>query len=90
MPPPQDSSGLGGLAPEFHGATPWVIDMGDAQRVAHAAQMSANAEKTRAEAAEIRGRNRWDKFWYGLACGVAGGLTFVTGFISGAVYWATR
>jgi hypothetical protein len=78
------------MPPEFHGATPWVIDMDDAQRKAHAEQMSANAEKTRAEADDIRGRNRWDKLWHGLTCAGIYVLIFLVGFFVGALYWAMR
>jgi hypothetical protein len=88
MHPPSDSSGpaRGFLPPEFHGATPWVIDMDDAQRKAHAEQMSANAEKIRAEAADIRGRNRWNKLWYGLSCAAVYALVFGVGIGTGILY----
>ena len=63
----KSNSSSGTFLPEYHGATPWVIDMDGDQRRAHAEEMSAHAEKTRAEAAEIRGRNRWNKLLVGVA-----------------------
>jgi hypothetical protein len=76
------------LPPEFHGGTPWVMNMDDAQRKAHAAQMAANAKKTLAEASEIRNRNGWQKFYLGLSYVGVFIIVFGVGLFLGAVFWS--
>lgn len=89
MPPPVDSNGDQGrrfVPPEFSGGTPWVFDMNDTQRKAHAEEMSANAAKLRAQAREINGRCGWSKFWLCIAYIGVFGLVFVVGLVVGILF----
>ena len=93
MTPPPDSNGNqrgSFLPPEFRGGTPWVFDMSEAQKNAHAEEMLANAEKKREEAAEIRSRNGWRIFFLHLTGFVLYGFVLLAGFVIGVIYWANR
>lgn len=89
MPLPTDSNGDAKrlFLPELQGRATWVFDMNDSQRKAHAEEMSANAEKLRAQAREINGRCGWSKFRLGVAYVGTYGLVFAVGLMVGVLFW---
>jgi len=59
--------------------------MDDEQKKAHTKQMNASANKTQAEADEIRVRNGWQRFWLGISYVASYGAAFLIGIVVGIV-----
>ena len=78
----------GGIPSDFVGAKPWIV-MNDAQKNAHAEEMSANAGRIRAETTVIKLRHPIERLKIGIYYFLAFGIVILISFFTGA-YWSAH